>query len=107
VRVTGLEAASDVLTVLSGIGLSNPQFLAKTWGDLDIAHASPIWKTTDDPDANLYTSFLTTSAHALVILNVGSFVGGLLFVLAVPKLNRVSLQKCENETEARQEALIK
>jgi hypothetical protein len=76
----------------SSIGLSNPQFLAKTWGSLDIAGSRPIWQTSDDPNRNIYDSFLSTSAQALVILNLGSFVGGLLFVLVVPKVNRVSLQ---------------
>lgn len=76
-----------------GIGLSNPQFLAKTWGSLNIAGASPIWKTDDSPNSDVYDMFLNTSVHALVILNTGSFAGGLLWILTASRLNRVSLQK--------------
>jgi len=76
-----------------GIGLSSPQFLAKTWGTLNITGPSPVWKTNDDPDANIYTMFLHTSVQALVILNIGSFAGVLLLILFGNRLNRVSLQK--------------
>jgi hypothetical protein len=63
-----------------GIGLSNPQFLAKTWGNLNITGPRPIWQTNDDPDTDVYDMFMHTSVQALVILNIGSFVGGLLFI---------------------------
>jgi len=76
-----------------GIGLSNPQFLAKTWGNLDIAGPRPIWKTHDDPDTDIYDMFMRTSVQALVVLNAGSFAGGILFIFLAPKLNRVSVQK--------------
>ncbi|KIW71796.1 hypothetical protein, variant [Phialophora macrospora] len=76
-----------------GIGLSNPQFLAKTWGNLNIAGPRPIWKTNDDPNTDIYDMFMHTSVQALVILNIGSFVGGLLFILLSSRLNRVSVQK--------------
>ncbi|KIW62084.1 hypothetical protein PV05_02135 [Exophiala xenobiotica] len=76
-----------------GIGLSSPQFLAKTWGSLNISGPSPPWMTNDKPDANVYDMFLNSSLHALVILNVGSFAGGLLMITTASRLNRVSLQK--------------
>lgn len=76
-----------------GIGLSNPQFLAKTWGNLHISSARPVWQTNDDPDANIYDMFMNTSAQALVILNTGSFAGGILWILLSSRINRVSLQK--------------
>ncbi|OAP55223.1 hypothetical protein AYL99_10923 [Fonsecaea erecta] len=76
-----------------GIGLSNPQFLAKTWGSLHIASAQPIWKTNDDPNTDIYDMFMKTSVQALVVLNIGSFAGGILWILSAPRLNRVSLQK--------------
>lgn len=76
-----------------GIGLSSPQFLAKTWGSLDIAGPSPPWMTNDDPKANIYDMFLDNSVQALVILNTGSFAGGLLWIAASNRLNRVSVQK--------------
>lgn len=76
-----------------GIGLSNPQFLAKTWGSLAISGPSPIWMTNDDPTTDIYDMFLDTSVQALVILNTGSFAGGLLWILTASRLNRVSLQK--------------
>lgn len=76
-----------------GIGLSSPQFLAKTWGSLHIRGSAPMWTTNDDPKVSVYSMFLDTSVHALVILNVGSFVGGALLILFANKLNRVSLQK--------------
>ena len=37
--------------------------------------------------------FFASCTHALVILNVGSFVGGLLLILVIHKLDRVALQK--------------
>ena len=78
-----------------GIGLSNPQSLAKIWGHgaLNISGPSPIWKTNDDPNASVYTMFMNTSVQALVILNVGSVTGGLLLIFFADRLNRVSLQK--------------
>ncbi|OQV02454.1 hypothetical protein CLAIMM_07651 isoform 1 [Cladophialophora immunda] len=76
-----------------GIGLSNPQFLAKTWGSLHISNARPIWKTNDDPDTDIYDMFMDTSVQALVVLNTGSFAGGILWILSASRLNRVSLQK--------------
>lgn len=76
-----------------GIGLSSPQFLAKTWGALHVNGPVPVWKTDDSPNVSVYDMFMHTSVRAMVILNVGSFVGGLLFILFASKLNRVSLQK--------------
>lgn len=76
-----------------GIGLSSPQFLAKTWGALRINSESPYWMTDDTPGANIYQMFLDTSVRGLVILNIGSFVGGLLLILVVNRLDRVALQK--------------
>ncbi|KAJ5811909.1 hypothetical protein N7474_008210 [Penicillium riverlandense] len=76
-----------------GIGLSSPQFLAKTWGSLRINSESPYWMTDDRPGANIYQMFLDTSIRGLVILNIGSFVGGLLLILLVNRLDRVALQK--------------
>jgi PHS family inorganic phosphate transporter-like MFS transporter len=78
-----------------GIGLSNPQSLAKIWGhgSFNISKPSPIWMTNDDPNASVFTMFMNTSIQALVILNVGSVTGGLLLILLADRLNRVSLQK--------------
>jgi PHS family inorganic phosphate transporter-like MFS transporter len=78
-----------------GIGLSNPQSLARIWGhrSLSISGPSPVWMTNDDPNASKYTMFMNTSIQALVILNVGSVTGGLLLILFADRLNRVSLQK--------------
>lgn len=76
-----------------GIGLSSPQFLAKIWGSLRLHGAAPMWMTDDDPNANVFNMFFDTSVHAMVILNTGSVVGGLLLIFLVPKFDRVSLQK--------------
>ncbi|PLB54694.1 inorganic phosphate transporter [Aspergillus steynii IBT 23096] len=76
-----------------GIGLSSPQFLAKTWGSLNITGKVPPWQTDDSPGANLYQMFLDSSTHALVILNAGSFLGGLALILIIHKLDRTGLQK--------------
>ena len=78
-----------------GIGLSNPQFLAKTWGNdtLKIHGPSPTWMTNEDPHASIYTMFMNTSIQALVILNIGSFTGGALLICLSDRLNRVNLQK--------------
>jgi hypothetical protein len=76
-----------------GIGLSSPQFLAKTWGALHISSAAPNWMTDDRPHANIFQMFLDTSVRGLVILNVGSFVGGILLIIFAHRLDRVALQK--------------
>jgi MFS transporter, PHS family, inorganic phosphate transporter len=76
-----------------GIQLSNPQFLAKTWGTLNLNGPAPSWETTDNPNESVYTMFFYTSIEAMVILNVGSVVGGLLLIAFAPKINRVHLQK--------------
>ncbi|KUL90275.1 hypothetical protein ZTR_01977 [Talaromyces verruculosus] len=76
-----------------GIQLSNPQFLAKTWGNLELNGPAPSWKTTNDPNESIYSSFLQTSVEAMVILNAGSVLGGFLLIVFAPKLNRVHLQK--------------
>ncbi|CAI7585252.1 unnamed protein product [Penicillium discolor] len=76
-----------------GIGLSSPQFLAKTWGQLNITKAAPTWMTDDTPNANIYTMFMETSVRGLIILNIGSFVGGILLIIFAHKLDRVALQK--------------
>lgn len=76
-----------------GIQLSNPQFLAKTWGNLELNGVAPSWKTTTDPNESIYSSFLQTSVEAMVILNAGSVLGGMLLIIFAPKLNRVHLQK--------------
>lgn len=76
-----------------GINLSSPKFLAKTWGSLDISGPTPYWKTSDDPKKDIYEMFSNTSLYALLILNLGSLIGGALMIALVPKVNRVSLQK--------------
>jgi hypothetical protein len=76
-----------------GIGLSSPQFLAKTWGALHISSAAPNWMTDDSPNANIFQMFLDTSVRGLVVLNVGSFVGGILLIIFAHRLDRVALQK--------------
>jgi PHS family inorganic phosphate transporter-like MFS transporter len=76
-----------------GVGLSSPQFLAKTWGTLHISTAAPNWMTDDRPDANIFQMFMDTSVRGLVVLNTGSFVGGILLIIFAHKLDRVALQK--------------
>ncbi|KAK5071786.1 hypothetical protein LTR64_004437 [Lithohypha guttulata] len=76
-----------------GIGLSNPKFLAKTWGSLDIVGATPSWQTSQDPSVSHFDMFFNTSLHALLILNLGSFLGGVLMISSAAHINRVSLQK--------------
>ncbi len=76
-----------------GIGLSSPQFLAKTWGSLNISRPTPPWKTDESPGASVYEMFMNTSWHGMIILNVGSILGGLVMILVASQLNRVSLQK--------------
>lgn len=76
-----------------GIGLSSPQFLAKTWGALHLKSAAPIWETDSRPGATVYNQLFDTSVRGLVILNIGSFVGGLLFILFSHRIDRVALQK--------------
>lgn len=76
-----------------GISLSSPQFLAKTWGTLHLEGSAPPWQTDDRPQADIYQMFLDSSVHGLVILNSGSFLGCLLLIMVVHKLDRVGLQK--------------
>lgn len=77
-----------------GIALSNPQFLAKTWGHgaLQVSSTSPIWRTTDDPSVSIYDMLFQTSVRALVILNVGSLAGGLFLILLINHVRRKWLQ---------------
>lgn len=77
-----------------GIGLSTPQFLAKTWGELHIETAQPTWMTDSRPGASVYGMFFDTSVRGLIVLNIGSLVGGLLLILFAYRINRVTLQKC-------------
>ena len=76
-----------------GIGLSSPQFLAKTWGSLHLSGQAPPWQTNDTGNVSLYSQFIDTSLHALVILNVGSFLGMVLMIFFANRVNRVTLQK--------------
>ena len=76
-----------------GISLASPQFLAKTWGQLFISESEPYWMTDSRPGADIYDMFFQTSIRALVILNVGSFVGGLLLIIFAHRIERVALQK--------------
>ncbi|KAI9369644.1 major facilitator superfamily domain-containing protein [Aspergillus egyptiacus] len=76
-----------------GIGLSSPQFLAKTWDSLNLSGPAPPWMTDDTGATDIYTMFQDSSTHALIILNTGSFVGGCLLLLVIHKLDRVALQK--------------
>jgi hypothetical protein len=76
-----------------GIGLSSPQFLAKTWGALHISGSAPVWQTDNRPGVSVYDQLFDTSVRGLVILNIGSFVGGLLFILFAHRIDRVALQK--------------
>ncbi|CBF85221.1 hypothetical protein AN1612.2 [Aspergillus nidulans FGSC A4] len=76
-----------------GIGLSSPQFLAKTWDSLKLSGPAPPWMTDDTGATDIYDMFRDTSIHCLIILNIGSFVGGVLMLLTIHKLERVSLQK--------------
>ncbi|KAJ5389727.1 uncharacterized protein N7496_000795 [Penicillium cataractarum] len=76
-----------------GIGLSSPQFLARTWGALHITGSAPFWETDSRPGATVYNQLFDTSVRGLVILNIGSFVGGLLFILFSHRIDRVALQK--------------
>ncbi|KAJ5895078.1 hypothetical protein N7495_006769 [Penicillium taxi] len=76
-----------------GISLSSPQFLAKTWGQLNTVRSEPYWMIDSNPNANVYQMFFDSSTRGLVILNVGSFVGGLMFIIFAYRINRVALQK--------------
>ncbi|KAJ5090867.1 hypothetical protein N7532_009551 [Penicillium argentinense] len=76
-----------------GIGLSSPQFLAKTWGQLHITQVEPSWMTDSRPGANVYQMFFDTSVRGLIVLNIGSFVGGFLLILFAHRIDRVALQK--------------
>jgi MFS transporter, PHS family, inorganic phosphate transporter len=76
-----------------GIGLSSPQFLAKTWGSLTLDGPAPPWKTNDTGNVSQYKQFMDNSIHALVILNSGSFLGMVLMIIFSNRVNRVSLQK--------------
>lgn len=76
-----------------GIALSSPKFLAKTWGSLNIHGPTPSWETSDNPSADVFDMFFNTSVHALLILNLGSFIGGVLMITLASRVNRVSLQK--------------
>lgn len=76
-----------------GIGLSSPQFLAKTWGALYITQSEPNWMTDSRPGASVYDMFFQTSVRGLIVLNIGSFVGGLLLILFAHRIDRVALQK--------------
>ncbi|KAJ5287816.1 hypothetical protein N7478_003502 [Penicillium angulare] len=76
-----------------GISLASPQFLAKTWGQLHITQSEPYWMTDSRQGANVYDMFFQTSFRALVILNIGSFVGGLLLIIFAHRIERVALQK--------------
>jgi hypothetical protein len=49
--------------------------------------------TDDSPNANIFQMFLDTSVRGLVVLNVGSFVGGILLIIFAHRLDRVALQK--------------
>ncbi|KAJ5681978.1 uncharacterized protein N7477_001918 [Penicillium maclennaniae] len=76
-----------------GISLSSPQFLAKTWGALHITDSEPNWMTDSRPGASVYNMFFDTSVRGLIVLNIGSFVGGLLLILFAHRIDRVALQK--------------
>lgn len=76
-----------------GIGLSSPQFLAKTWGALHITQSEPAWMTDSRPGASVYQMFFETSVRGLIVLNIGSFVGGILLILFAHRIDRVVLQK--------------
>ncbi|RMD42613.1 hypothetical protein DV735_g2506, partial [Chaetothyriales sp. CBS 134920] len=78
-----------------GIGLSSPQFLAKTWGNLRLSNDTPHppWEIDDTGTKSLYQQLMATSVHALVILNVGSFLGMVIMILFASRVNRVTLQK--------------
>ena len=76
-----------------GVGLSSPQFLAKTWGALHITTAEPVWATDSRPGASVYDMFFNTSVRGLIVLNIGSFSGGLLLILLAHRIDRVALQK--------------
>ena len=76
-----------------GIGLPNPQSLARTWGDLNVGSKRPEWNIDDTCRLSVLDMFMKNSIHALVILNVGSFTGGILLVFFVAKVDRACLQK--------------
>ncbi|KAJ6161266.1 hypothetical protein N7470_004662 [Penicillium chermesinum] len=76
-----------------GISLASPQFLARTWGQLQISKPEPYWKISEDPNFSVFQGFFDTSVRALVILNIGSFAGGLLFIIFAHRIDRVALQK--------------
>lgn len=76
-----------------GIGLSSPQSLAKTWGALYITKSEPNWMTNSQPGVSVYQMFFETSVRGLIVLNVGSFVGGLLLIIFAHRIDRIALQK--------------
>ena len=79
-----------------GIGLSSPQFLAKTYGSINLpsdnGQAYPPWQTTIDPSSTIYDSLMNTSIQALIVLNIGSFTGQVLMILFANRINRTRLQ---------------
>jgi MFS transporter, PHS family, inorganic phosphate transporter len=81
-----------VLIYADGIGLSSPQFLAKTWGSLKLLSHAPPYQTDDTGNISQYDQFFDNSVHALVILNSGSALGMILMITFINRLNRRSLQ---------------
>lgn len=76
-----------------GIGITSPQTLAKISNRLRNTGPRPPWMTDESPNADPYDMFFGTSIQALLILNTGSFIGGVLWIACANRLNRVSLQK--------------
>lgn len=76
-----------------GIGLSSPQFLAKTYGTINLPNGrAPPWQTNVDPNVSIYDQLMDTSLQALIILNIGSFTGQCLMIFFANRINRTTLQ---------------
>ena len=93
--LAGTSACSLLFeTVYSGLGVNNPQVLARIWSPLPLTNSTSHLLDWGDPlqsDTSIYQTFMQDSIHSIIAVSAGSLVGSLVLIMSIDYISRRKL----------------
>jgi PHS family inorganic phosphate transporter-like MFS transporter len=81
-------------TVYSGLGVNNPQVLARIWSPLPFTNSTSHLLDWGDPlqsDTSIYQTFMQDSIHSIIAVSTGSLVGSIILIMSIDYISRRKL----------------
>ncbi|KAI9669765.1 MAG: hypothetical protein M1829_005020 [Trizodia sp. TS-e1964] len=76
-----------------GLGMNNPQTIAKVWNADHSNSTTPYtWYTETDPNMSIFEVLNNNGLRSLVVVSVGSVLGAIIVIFAIDRFNRKNLQ---------------